>query len=325
MSFEFLNEHQILLPVIERKGPNGGFAALYILDCTSMIPERTPFQEVPRIATFHLPKPRDEAYYTQLFVVTNPNGAIQDPSNDVPILHDPALRLLAFQLRVCGLSPWMVSLLTQNTNNTNDSVTDQSSLATGVEGEEDDDGDEEEEEDEVYDDDDEEEDDEYMYMYLFVHVGTLESHANRGVPGGDVRWEDWASRARLMRARGDTSIWLYDCVSHRRCLLTDRKPDADGHGTPIKLYDFPPPSFFRAPGMIASHVDGGDHGQWQHVVEQEVVKHVGIFPTEVVSGLPYRKIDTGYKTRGNGCYIVSDCLVGSTRPTLVLFNMTYVT
>lgn len=270
------------------------------MDCRSPLFERVPYQDVPRVATFGFPPLQNKACYSLFFSTSDDPGTPQDTNVSSDFCYDPAYRLIALQLFV----------YTQSFSPTpgEDSPDVDPPPTPSVDN---DDDEEDSDEDNGNEDD---HDDASAKLYMFVHAGTLERHCEKRKPGNEIPWDDWASEARLMRQPGDGSVWLFDCVSYRRCLVRATRP-RDDTSLSIMLYDFPPPFASRHPNGFPAD----EHGPWQYVAEPGVINAEYLFSKPVVSGLSYRKVDTGFvepalgnPERGEKCYhyLTPECVLG---------------
>jgi hypothetical protein len=103
MTFHFLDNQRILLPmIVEAAGGEVARAALYIFDCEHENPQRTSFDQCPRLATFYLPHLTDQADYVQFYCVANTPSPVARPShsNRDAFSPDPSLRIIAFQIGI---------------------------------------------------------------------------------------------------------------------------------------------------------------------------------------------------------------------------------
>ena len=102
-SFEFLNSHLVLLPIIETKlsrhnNTESGTAALYVVDCSQPIAGRLKYHDIPRVARFSLPALKDGFIYSQIYAVSSAPETQHDIANDASPLPHPDWRLLGFQV-----------------------------------------------------------------------------------------------------------------------------------------------------------------------------------------------------------------------------------
>lgn len=135
--------------------------------------------------------------------------------------------------------------------------------------------------------------------HLFVHNGTLESFCREGMQDVEIAWEEWASHARFMVKPGAESLWLGGNVSHTRILLPETRPLEDETQAPEEdeenwpaadmVYDFPPPAALRRAVHLRENRE-----PWEYILEPEVLEPGTFFKSKIVSGLPYRKVDTGF-------------------------------
>lgn len=135
--------------------------------------------------------------------------------------------------------------------------------------------------------------------HLFVHSGTLGRFCRESMQDVEIAWEEWASHARFMVKPGAESLWLGGNVSHTRILLPETRPPEDETHVPEgdeenwpaadMVYDFPPPAALRRAVRLHENCK-----PWEYVLEPEVLEHGTFFKSKIVSGLPYRKVDTSF-------------------------------
>lgn len=268
----------IIVPVLEHYCNGSGRPAIYIYDCSCGTPGRREYRDIPRTATFYPPTLADNAICTHFVVSSRPAGMPQNASQSyAPFYHDPDLQLLEFEMKIS--KPVLGS--------------------TGVAFAQ-----------------------QVVAFDIFVHAGTLAAHCRRAELAGptplELAWEDWALRARLLPKHAFETSKPFTHPSHRRCLRIFPYPPRDPNGWNrlseamyrVVLHDFPPPA-----ALAQSTVRGPSH--WEYVLEPSADVHPGVFQHTVTSGLPYRKLYTGYdapftflRPEPLRFYLAGDCFVG---------------
>ena len=130
------------------------------------------------------------------------------------------------------------------------------------------------------------------YFYLFVQAETLLHYCSRtGADAIVVEWEDWGPDACLIAKPGDPEIWLVDEVCHKRCLVMERNKGSDEDAPmAIMVYDFSPRPVLRYDSASKER-----QGKWEFYFESHALEDRTLWRSGVVkSGLPFRKIDTGF-------------------------------
>lgn len=102
ITFHFLDDRRILVPIIEESEENAPYAALYVYDCSRPMPGRTVLELIPRVATFHLPVLAETSEYAQLYCVANIPSAPPTLGTGHSFAPDPALDIVALQV---GINP----------------------------------------------------------------------------------------------------------------------------------------------------------------------------------------------------------------------------
>lgn len=328
ISFTFLENGLLLLPVIEVQGDFGGDAAIYVYDCKTTVPKRRPYQDIPRLTTFRLPQPDDDAdfdlFYVSAAAPGAPHPAHGAPTGGVP---DPAGRVLAFQMHAGRYAQSFLPLLSLLSP---DPPAALRAMLAEVRREP---------------------------LLLFVHAGALQQHCARWAPGAEFEWEEWAGDARLVRGSGGESVWIRNLVGHRGCFVPEDlskgknegesgdwfwgSEDDDGESEDegeaseedeaaanaedgedeskegassvgssephFWLYDFSSPPALR-------HAASTNPGPWKYVLEPEELD-LDLFSEPIVSYLPYRKVRTGIVvTPDTEAKLVADALVSSAGP-----------
>lgn len=301
ISLQFLTDNYVLVPVIESRR-SGHRAALYIYDLSHEIPGRLAYHEVPRVATFGLPMLVDGAFYPSIYAVSE--APIRTPSGSATAhLHgfaqDPALRLIAFQLRIVSISitPLPSDGSEEPQMNVEHNITRSS-------------------------------------VNLFVHAGTLSPtrwcHGTTTGTSADIPWEAWAPEARLILTPGFKKVGLAEQVSHTRCLIPEKvsepappaedcadeetadagvDDDAELGALGVWIYDFAPAPALRHASRAAANA-----GPWTYVMEPEELD-VPVFRSKVVSALPYRKLNTGLRVWETHSELAEACLLSCTPET----------
>lgn len=273
MSAEFLNDHLLLVPVLEGYDKETTEGAFYVYDCNNVVEGRVGYQDMPRIAKFKFPPLAKKANYSQNYAVASELGAHRAFPHQA-FVPDPALRLIAFQIEVTGgdAEPVLMGEIPAAAPVAAAPATEElPDYASDSDEEEDDD-----------DDDDGWEFDRFGRLLLFAHAGTFLRFCDPSAPGAEIAWADWAPHARFMRKPADN--WLYKGPSDWRICTPEDRPGAPGT---VMLYDFAPPPVLRAAAAA------GDTGPWEYVLEPTVVVHAALFDGEIRSGLPFRKVNTG--------------------------------
>ncbi|EKM54297.1 uncharacterized protein PHACADRAFT_196730 [Phanerochaete carnosa HHB-10118-sp] len=276
-TFEFLNNYMIMVPMVGTTGNayvRGREAALYVFDCRHRIPGRNTYHHTPHLTTFQLPKLAIGAIYRELDSVADACNT-QRSSEGLSFVEDPALRMIGFQFRVLH-SPSMPS-----------ACISQESFSPALD-------------EDVLDENGED----YGYrrsritwshsttFCLFVHAGTLVDLCTGRTFQQVIPWDDWAANTRLIRTLGNESFSLGGNISHKRMLIFRIRPNV-GIYPPIDafIFDFPSPPALR---HAFQAMDRQATAPWQYIMEPTVLVDRSIFLSEVVTGLPYRKVPTGY-------------------------------
>lgn len=228
---------------------------IIIYDCTQQVEGRIPYRDIPRLATFRLPRVKDTANYRKISAFSDPHGMPHHQHHPEPFVPDPALRIFAFQMELLVPShPWFWELPV-NTNTTFDrNKANPGSLPL--------------------------EDGGWARLLLFVPASTFLRFCSQSPPGATLEWEQWSAYARLIHKPGK---WLHEPPSHRRVCVPEDRPNAPHC---VMLYDFAPPAALRRRET--------DTGPWEYVMSPSVLVNDLVFEGRVVSSLPYRKVNTGY-------------------------------
>lgn len=134
------------------------------------------------------------------------------------------------------------------------------------------------------------------YFYLFVHTESLLRRCDADSSCSYIWDNDWRQDALIIPKPGDRDIWLLDEVSHKQCLVMERRmedmdeEDEDSDAPmPIMIYDFP-----TIASMRYELSSGKSLGKWRYMLEPKVLVDRMWEDGEVRSGLAYRKLDTGF-------------------------------
>lgn len=260
-SAELLNDQLLLIPVIEGYDRNScedhGTPSLYVYNCSRKIEGRVPYQDVPRVATFRFPQLAEGAGCRQICSTADEHGIPRFLCVHKPFVPDPALRLVAFQLELCN----NVESSGETLDDSEDEDDDCSCASYDPYGEG------------------------IARLLLFVHAGTFARFCNPNSPGAEVPWEAWAPNARLMLKPSED--WLNKDKNHRRIFMPEGPL-----GVPaiVMLYDFAPPYALRRAVLTGNEAIE----PWEYVIDPTVLAHTELFKDTVSSGLPFRKVNTGY-------------------------------